>query len=178
MKQKRVPTRVGVCPLVLVLLTILIGVASNAKGQMDALAFSESRLREGEQAYLERRFPEAIDQLRVAAFGLMDHPALLSQALVLLSLSQDSAGRPKDARATVNRFGEVERRFPSYAKAQIDRAIRADFEGRFRKIFPELFRQKTEAGSQGSPPVPGSGSKPADSEKAGDDVNGPPAHAR
>ena len=154
MKQNRVPTRVGVCPWLVILMTILMA-TSQASGQT-ALDFSEARLREGEQAYRDRRYPEAIDQFRIAAFGFLEHPALLSEALVMLALSQDSAGRQVDAKATVNRLTDVERRFPSYATARLDRAARSDFERRFRKAFPDLFarKQQPEEAPQSSPPAP------------------------
>ena len=154
MKQVRVPTRARVCPRLFLWMTILAAVAPGAWGQSDALAFSETRLREGEQAYLGRRYPDAVDQFRIAAFCLLDHPVLLSQALVMLSLSQDSAGRRDEARATVARLADVERRFPSYAKARIDPAVRADFEARFRKSFPDLFVRGAQPGGAGPAQAP------------------------
>lgn len=123
--------RRGACSANL-LIAVLFGFASSAVGQ----DFSETRLKEGEDAYRQRRFPEAVDQLRIAAFGLMDRPALLSEALVHLSLAQEAAGRREDAQATVARFAEVERRFAPYGTAKLESAVRSDFESRFRQRLP------------------------------------------
>ena len=89
--------------------------------------FSTERLREGEGALRAKRFPEAVDQLRIACFGLLSQPELLSEGLVHLALAQDGAGRNADVLATLNRFLEVERRFTPYGKARVDEETRLRF---------------------------------------------------
>jgi tetratricopeptide (TPR) repeat protein len=89
--------------------------------------FNEVRLQAGIDAYRQQRYLEAIDQFRVAAFGLLDQPAALSEALVRLSLAQAAAGKNEDVAQTLNRFLEVERRFGVYGKAKLDPGTRSDF---------------------------------------------------
>ena len=90
--------------------------------------FYEARLKSGETAYADKRLPEAIDNLRVAAFGLLENPPLESEALVYLALAQNAAGKNGDTDATLARFLEVERHFAPFAKAKLDPAIRASFQ--------------------------------------------------
>jgi hypothetical protein len=95
--------------------------------------FSESRLREGEEAYAAGRFAEAVNELRIAAFGFLDRPALLCESLVYLALANASAERPAEAKATIERLSEIERRFPACGEAKLDPSVRAQFEGRFHR---------------------------------------------
>jgi hypothetical protein len=90
--------------------------------------FYEARLRGGQASFHAKLYPDALDQLRIAAFGFLDRPPLLSEALVYLTLTQVAAGKGSDADATVARFLEVERRFSPYAQLQLDPAARVEFE--------------------------------------------------
>jgi len=98
--------------------------------------FSEMRLREGEAAYRAKRFVEAAGLFRLAAFGLLDRPPMLCQALVHLAVAADAAGRASDAKWATDRLAEVHRRAPSCDEAQIDGATRSEFEARFHRSFP------------------------------------------
>jgi len=98
--------------------------------------FSEMRLREGEAAYRAKRFVEAAGLLRLAAFGFIDRPPMLCQALVHLALASDAAGRATDAKWATDRLAEVHRRAASCDEAQIDGATRSEFEARFHRRFP------------------------------------------
>lgn len=89
--------------------------------------FEDERLRAGANAYAAKRYAEAIDQLRIAAFGSLDRPVVLSESLVRLSLAQAAFGKDADARATLDRFLDVERRFAVFAKANLQPEIRAAF---------------------------------------------------
>lgn len=90
--------------------------------------FSLERLRAGEEALRARRIPEAVDQLRIACFGLLEQVEPLSECLVHLTLAQEAAKRPGDVQATLNRFLEVERRFAPYAKASVSAETRREFQ--------------------------------------------------
>jgi tetratricopeptide (TPR) repeat protein len=90
--------------------------------------FYESRLKSGEAAFLDKRPTEAIDNLRIAAFGLLEYPPLECEALVYLALAESGAGKNVDADATLARFLDVERRFAPFAKARVDPTIRASFQ--------------------------------------------------
>lgn len=98
--------------------------------------FSQARLREGKDAYRARRFLEAVDQLRIAAFGLLDRPPALCESLVYLALSQEASGRHVEAQATLRRLMEFERKLPSCADANLDPAARTEFESRFHSRLP------------------------------------------
>jgi tetratricopeptide (TPR) repeat protein len=90
--------------------------------------FNQDRLHDGQDAYAAKRYAEAIDQFRIAAFGSLDRPPLLSECLVRLALAEAAANKSADAGATLERFIEVERRFQSYAKANLQPEIRSSFQ--------------------------------------------------
>jgi Tfp pilus assembly protein PilF len=99
--------------------------------------FNRARLRSGQDLYEEKRYREAIDQFRVAAFGYLDRPAALSECLVRLALAQSAAGKPAEADVTLNRFMNLERRFPSYAQASLQPDIRSAFQALLSSRLPE-----------------------------------------
>jgi hypothetical protein len=90
--------------------------------------FYLTRLREGEQALQAKRTLEAVDQLKIACFGLLDQPQLLSEGLAELALAQAAAGRTADADATLARFVDVEQRFAVWPKVPLSAESRASFE--------------------------------------------------
>lgn len=117
-------------------LVLVVTLASGAQGQEPSGAvpdFSETRLREGKEAYAAGRAAEAVNQFRIAAFGFLDRPALLCESLAYVALAEVAAERPTQAQATVERLSEVERRFPACAQAKIDSAARAEFKLRFHR---------------------------------------------
>jgi hypothetical protein len=75
--------------------------------------FYEARMRMGEQALASGHAAEAADALRVASFGLLEKPALLSRCLAELAVAQTRAGRSSDADATLQRFRAVQALFPA-----------------------------------------------------------------
>jgi tetratricopeptide (TPR) repeat protein len=91
--------------------------------------FNQARLRSGQDLFNDKKYLEAIDQFRVAAFGYMDRPAALSECLIRMALAQMAAGRQADADATILRFLEVERRFPSYPPGGLAPDLQAQFRG-------------------------------------------------
>ncbi len=93
----------------------------------DPAEFNKARLDAGENLFNEKRYLEAIDQFRIAAFGSLNRPATLEECLIRLALAQDAASRPADADATISRFMEVERRFPSYPPKGLPPELQADF---------------------------------------------------
>jgi tetratricopeptide (TPR) repeat protein len=112
------------CQLALLVALPMMTSVAAARGD----EFYEARLRAGEAAYAEKRLPEAIDNLRIAAFGLLESPPLEAEALAYLALAQSATGRAADTDATLGRFLEVERRFAPYAKLKLDPAVRAEFQ--------------------------------------------------
>ncbi len=109
---------------VLLLFAALMMPSLSARGD----EFYESRLRDGESAYREKKPTQAVVSLQIAAFGLMERPTLLSEALAYLALAQAAAGDGVASDATLGRFLEVERRFAPYAKLQLDATVAAEFQ--------------------------------------------------
>jgi TonB family protein len=101
--------------------------------RVPAQDFSDVRMREGEAAYRARRFADAASFFRVAAFGYLDRPPMLCQALVRLALASDAAGRPADVKTAMDRLADALRRAPTCAEAEIDATTRLEFEARFRR---------------------------------------------
>jgi hypothetical protein len=91
-------------------------------------SFYDARLASGKQAYVEKRMPDAAVDLRIAAFGFLERPALLSETLVWLTLAESASGRQEQLRWALTRFIEVETRFHPYKQLQIDPASRTAFQ--------------------------------------------------
>lgn len=98
--------------------------------------FAQGRLASGIDAFRAKRYAEASDQFRIACFGLLDQPVLLTEGLVRLALSQEAAGRRADVEKTLNRFLEVERRFAGYANSHLEAPTRAEFQTLLRARVP------------------------------------------
>ncbi|HSS44455.1 MAG TPA: hypothetical protein VLO07_03855, partial [Thermoanaerobaculia bacterium] len=103
--------------------------------------FYETRLRAGQEAFRQKLFLQAVDELRIASFGFLDRPVLLSESLARLSLAQAAAGRSAEADATLLRFFDVERRFQPYVQVQFEPEIRKDFESLvLRRVSPSAIQ--------------------------------------
>jgi hypothetical protein len=79
---------------------------------------------------------EAVFELEIACFGLLDDPKLLAQGLVYLLLAQADAGLNSDARATFDRLVEVERDFQGYSEAELPDPSRARLEEYALRVVP------------------------------------------
>ena len=99
--------------------------------------FNDARLQSGRALYDLQRYLEAIDQFRVAAFGYLDRPPQLSEALARLVLAQKAAGRGEDARASTLRFLELQRRFPSYPPPGLEPEQQEEFRALLLTQIPE-----------------------------------------
>jgi tetratricopeptide (TPR) repeat protein len=108
----------------LVAATTILAIA----GPLVAEDFYEEQLRLGKADMLAGRVPQASDELRISAFGFLDRPPLLVEALVRLTLAQSTLSQSSAVSQTLNRLLEVERRFPAYASAAIEPQNRAAFE--------------------------------------------------
>ncbi|HQR47047.1 MAG TPA: tetratricopeptide repeat protein [Thermoanaerobaculia bacterium] len=98
-----------------------------------------TRLQAGERALQAKKWVDAIDQLRIACFGLLDQPAYLSEGLAALALAQEGAGKTAAVDATLARWVEVEQRFGVWAKVPLPREVRAEFEALLaRRVRPEV----------------------------------------
>jgi tetratricopeptide (TPR) repeat protein len=110
-----------------ILLAVLVLSSAPLRGASPEDTFNQERLKAGQSLYLSKQYLDAIAQLHVAAFGYLSKPPALSECLVWLALAQTAAGKSADADATIGRFLEVERRFPSYPAASLPPEIRAEF---------------------------------------------------
>lgn len=90
--------------------------------------FYEQQLRLGADAFRAKRVTQALDEFRIANFGLLDRPALLAEGLARLSLAQLAAGRPDKVVDTLNRFVDVEEQFKVYKAVRLEEALKGDFE--------------------------------------------------
>ena len=99
------------------------------------------RLRIGEEAVRQGKPLEAVDDLRIACFGLLEQPVLLTEGIVHLALVQAKLGRTADADATLIRFAEVERKFAALKSADLDPATRKEFVALARaRLSPEVVK--------------------------------------
>lgn len=103
-----------------VVLSIGIALGLHATGFAQDSAFYEAQLQAGREAMAGRRVPEAIDHLRIAAFGLLDRPALLSEALARLALAQQASGDAERLAATIDRLVAVEQKFSALRSARLE----------------------------------------------------------
>jgi tetratricopeptide (TPR) repeat protein len=110
------------------------GLGLEAAGPTD---FNQARLESGKYLYAEKRYFEAIDQFRIAAFGYLNRPDWLSASLCRLAIAQNAAARPEDADATILRFLEVQRRFPSYPPPGVEPGLQSEFQGLMLRRVPE-----------------------------------------
>jgi protein TonB len=115
----------------LLALALFAGAASSF-----AQDFYEARLRAGEAALDSGRASDAAADLRVAAFGFLERPALLCEALATLTLAEQSAGRAADADAALARLVEVQRMLPACREARLDPRRRAELETLARRKLP------------------------------------------
>ena len=90
--------------------------------------FYEQQLRAGKEDRAAGKLVEATDELRIAAFGFLDRPLLLSEALANLALAQNALGQTEAATQTIDRFLDVERRFATYVPSETDAETRKAFE--------------------------------------------------
>src|SRR5687767_10195602 len=104
----------------LVALVLMVSLIVPASGEV----FYDARLREGKAALESNRASDAVDQLKIACFGMLHDPKGLSEGLAWLAVAQNAAGRPTELETTLNRFVEVQSRFAAYNPSVIDQKIR------------------------------------------------------
>ncbi len=100
--------------------------------------FYQQRLQAGIEAFRAKRLQEAVDELRIAAFGMLEQPTVLLDTLARLALAQQAVGRTADAELTLNRFIEVERKFNNWGQSRLEPELKTQFEALLaKKISPE-----------------------------------------
>ena len=91
--------------------------------------FHEQRLSDGEKAYASGRITEAIQEFRIASFGLADSPELLANALARLAiahaaLNADAAEIESPNAAASTRTVFITDSFALHPKAEVMRRMR------------------------------------------------------
>jgi len=128
-----VPSNARRIRLALVIAGLIMPLAASAQSP----DFSEARLSAGQEAYREKRALDAIDQFRIAGFGFLERPSLLSETLARLALAYAAAGRTEEVEATLTRFLQVERRFACYGKVKLEPDVRAEFHSLLLQRVPQ-----------------------------------------
>jgi tetratricopeptide (TPR) repeat protein len=90
--------------------------------------FYEQQLQAGKVDFQAHRISQAANELRIAAFGFLDRPQLLAEALIRLVVAQNALGLDADASKTLERFVEVEQRFAPYKSLGIEPQVKTAFE--------------------------------------------------
>lgn len=111
----------------LAVLIALVGLVSPSSGSA-AEPFYERLLQEGIRANAEGDSAQAIQDLTLACFGMLEEPESLTVCRVHLALAQ-AAQEDREAFAeTVGRIIDLENTFQAYSKASLDRSLRQTFE--------------------------------------------------
>lgn len=109
---------------VLLALHLAVGIASGAT----AIDFYLNLLRRGVGDYNAGRFAAAAGELRIGAFGLLDHPEQYQTALIYLALSADKMGQTEEVHRAVGRLLTAQRIDPRYMALSIPADVRTAFE--------------------------------------------------
>ena len=91
-----------------VVLSMILSLVASAAVAED---FYEQQLRMGKTDLAASRMVPASDELRIAAFGFLDRPSLLTEALARLAIAQSALSQESAVTHTLTRFLDVERRF-------------------------------------------------------------------
>ena len=122
-------------------LALLVGYPTSAAlAQAAPHPFYERLLADGSRSLLGGDHQTAARQLRLAAFGLLDDPVSLVEALVQLSLAQVALQDEPGASESISRVLDAERRFGAYAAAAeggLSLDVRREFEALLVDRFTE-----------------------------------------
>jgi len=120
-------------------LCLLSAAAAFAQAAPDA--FYLALLRDGKAEMLRGDALAARKSFRLACFGFLEHPELLTEGLVRLGLAESKLNDQEGFVATFSRLAEVEERFAAYAPAALSADERRAFEERAVEwVTPEVLR--------------------------------------
>jgi hypothetical protein len=112
---------------------VICALATPAKAQDP---FYSSMLRRGLADAQQRNDAAAVKELRIAAFGLVEHLPEYETAQIVAAVANERLGRTDDARIAAAKVVYAERLSPSYARLTIDAATRSAFEALLPKYVP------------------------------------------
>lgn len=99
--------------------------------------FYLGQLADGTQAFDRAEWGAAARTLRIACFGLLEEPLMLTPCLARLGIAQDEVGDIEGFRDTFRRVLDAETRFAAYSRAEIPAAVRLAFEQHVAKRIPQ-----------------------------------------
>ena len=105
---------------------LLAGVTLPAVSEADP--FYVRALDVGSRELSLERYEKAVENLRLACFGLLDEPGVLIRCLVLLAVAQEGRGDSVGIQRTLDRVLEVEDRFQVYGDAPLESGVKQRFE--------------------------------------------------
>lgn len=114
-----------------------LAAAAPAPAPAEVHPFYEQRLSAGVVALSQSAHATAEEELRLAAFGMLDEPARLVVALAYLALADRAAGDTLGLDATLQRLLAVERSFAVWAEADLPATTRAVVEATLAERVPE-----------------------------------------
>lgn len=106
--------------------TLLLGLGVPAFAQRSD-PFYSALLDEGMRAFQRGEHLRASEDLRIAAFGLLESPAELARALTYLALAQNAAGDRLGFERTHARLSELENGFQAFSAAALSAETRGAF---------------------------------------------------
>jgi len=158
---------------------VLATLASTATARADATDFYRSLLRRGIADFGAGKNEQALRELRIGAFGLIDSIPDYETAQVYLALLHDRLKQEPEARLAIQRIFAAERVAPQLTTLPLDPAARSAFDALARKLLtsvdyarlhgtataptvpPEVSGdQQAIAGSDGTQPAPAPPSTP------------------
>ena len=115
---------------------VLVLVALAPRVTFAADPFYERLLDKGKRALVSNEVAAAVEDLRLACFGLLDEPSALTDCLVHLALAQARADDPGAFRETFARLLDLELRFDTYGEVALESSVRLDFEAQLEALIP------------------------------------------
>jgi tetratricopeptide (TPR) repeat protein len=103
-------------------------VSASAAAAQAASDFYVNHLRRGIASVQAGRSSEAIEPLRIAAFGLVDSAASYQTAQIYLTLAFENLERREEARNAAQRVVAAERVGHTYGSSNLPAAVRSDFQ--------------------------------------------------
>ena len=120
-----------ICRAGLTAVAVVLQMAATAAAQPDsdgARIFYLERLTDGKGSFARGEHREAARSFRLACFGLLEQPTLLTECVARLALAELAAGDQSEARDSLRRLVSLVDRFDRYDEASLSDAMRGDVE--------------------------------------------------
>jgi len=98
--------------------------------------FYREALSAGVAAHDRGDYAVAAERFRVAGFGLLEEPLLLTESLARLGLAQAAAGRRDEFQGTFDRISQMEERLGAYSASHMPESLRLRFEEQVALLVP------------------------------------------